>query len=104
MFSPKFFCFFVYAATAAGLRSCASQDVRGLYVVGPQGYVSVSVYKNGEVYFILMGRNVSNETVSGDSEYFILDSIAPFSPNFWSNSYCCKGIRSDGNEHQFKKG
>ena len=66
-------------------------------LVGPQGYISVNVYKNGEVYFILMGRNVSNETVSGDSEHFILDSIAPFSQEFWSNSYCCKGIRSDGN-------
>jgi len=28
VFSPKFFYFFVYAATAAGLRSCASQEGR----------------------------------------------------------------------------
>lgn len=70
-------------------------------LVGPQAYVVVKVYKNGNHYFSLWAKNYSNDTVSGDSEKVIFFSTVHESPEFHSNSYYCKGIRLDGNEQTY---
>lgn len=70
-------------------------------LVGPWGSVGVEVYKNGELYFLLGANNKSDETVSGNSEGVMVDSLMLGSLECAENTYYAKGFRRDGEGHTY---
>ena len=71
-------------------------------LVGPRSAVLVNVYKNGESYFIISAINKADETVSGNSEGVMVETIALVSSECAKNTYFPMGFRRDGEGYTYE--